>query len=90
MTFRGCFPPFFENIENILRLVFLMGKTYLFQINVNSDFFDVPIVNKIPFFRISVTIELGHSLLTLRYHELFETKIINFFSTKYHVYLLRG
>ena len=29
---------------------------------------------KILFFRVLVTVESGHSLLTVRYHELFETK----------------
>ena len=35
------------------------------------DSFDVNIGVKIPFFRVSVTIERGHSLLTVGYHELF-------------------
>ena len=37
-----------------------------------SDSFDVSIGIKIPFFRISVTIEPGHFLYIVRYHELFD------------------
>jgi hypothetical protein len=40
---------------------------------LKSDSFDVSIGIKIPFFRVSVTVEPGRSLLTVRYHELFET-----------------
>jgi hypothetical protein len=40
---------------------------------LKSDSFDVSIGIKIPFFRVSVTIEPGRSLLTVRYHELFES-----------------
>jgi hypothetical protein len=36
------------------------------------DSFDVSIGIRILFFRVSVTIEPGRSLLTVRYHELFE------------------
>ena len=39
---------------------------------LKSDSFDVSIGIKIPFFRVSVTIEPGRSLLTVRYHELFD------------------
>jgi hypothetical protein len=39
---------------------------------LKSDSFDVSIGIKIPFFRVSVTIELGRSLLTVRYRELFD------------------
>ena len=36
------------------------------------DSFDISIGIKVPYFRISVTIERGRSLLTVRYHELFD------------------
>ena len=36
------------------------------------DSFDVSIGIKIPFFRVSVTIKPSRSLLTVRYHELFD------------------
>jgi hypothetical protein len=39
---------------------------------LKSDSFDVSIGIKIPFFRVSVTIKPGRSLLTVRYHELFD------------------
>jgi hypothetical protein len=39
---------------------------------LKSDSFDVSIGIKIPFSRVSVTIEPGRSLLTVRYHELFD------------------
>jgi hypothetical protein len=44
----------------------LIGRTKLDEIYI----FEISI--KIPFSRVSVTIELGRSLLTVRYHELFE------------------
>ena len=37
------------------------------------DSFDVAIGIKIPFFRVSVTIEPGLSFTTVRYHELFDS-----------------
>ena len=40
---------------------------------LKSDSFDVSIGIKNPFSRVSVTIEPNRSLLTVRYHELFET-----------------
>ena len=40
---------------------------------LESDSFDVSIAIKNSFYRVSVTIEPGRSLLTVRYHELFET-----------------
>jgi hypothetical protein len=45
------------------------------ELKFNS--FDVSIGIKILFFRVSIAIEPGHSLLTVRYHELFdnETKV---------------
>jgi hypothetical protein len=54
-----------------------MGRTeldeiYIFEISIKILFFDVSIGIKIPFFRVSVTIEPGRSLLTVRYHELFD------------------
>ena len=39
---------------------------------LKSNCFDVSIYIKIPFSRVSVTIEPGRSLLTVRYHELFD------------------
>jgi hypothetical protein len=40
---------------------------------LKSDSFDASICIKIPFSRVSVTVEPGHSLLTVRYHELFDS-----------------
>jgi hypothetical protein len=53
-----------------------MGKTklyetYIFEIRIKIWFFDVPVGIKIPFFRVSVTIEPGSSLLTVYCHDLF-------------------
>jgi hypothetical protein len=48
-----------------------MKLTYL-KSALKSDAFDVSIGIKIPFSRDSVTIEPGRSLLTVRYHELFD------------------
>jgi hypothetical protein len=48
-----------------MKLIYLKSK-------LKSDSFDVSIAIKIPFFRVSVTIEPGRSLLTVRYHELFD------------------
>jgi hypothetical protein len=39
---------------------------------LKSDSFDISISIKIPFSRVSVTIESGRSLLTVRYHDLFD------------------
>ena len=39
---------------------------------LKSDSFYVSIGIKTPFFRVSVTIEPGRPLLTVRYHELFD------------------
>jgi hypothetical protein len=47
-------------------------ETYIFEISIKSYSFDVPIGIKIPFFRVSVTIEPGRSLLTVRCYELFD------------------
>jgi hypothetical protein len=49
-----------------------LDETYIFEINIKIWFFYVSIGIKIPFFRVSVTIEPSRSLLTVRYHELFE------------------
>ena len=38
--------------------------------------FDVTIGIEIPFLRVSVTIEPGRSLLTVRYHELFDCAVL--------------
>jgi hypothetical protein len=48
---------------------------------LKSDSFDVSIGIKIPFFRVSVTVEPGCSLLTVRYHELFDTLITFYLSS---------
>jgi hypothetical protein len=48
-----------------MKLIYLKSE-------LKSDSFDVSTGIKIPFFRVSVTIEPGRSLLTVRYHELFE------------------
>ena len=54
-----------------------MGKNKLEKIiylksKLNFNSFDVSIGIEIPFFRVSVTFEPGSSLLTVRYHELFD------------------
>ena len=61
---------------------------------LTSDSFDVSIGIKIPFFRVSVTIEPGRSLLTVNYQELFDTTkineavhLLNLFITQRHLYL---
>ena len=51
-----------------------LDETYIFEISKKSDSFDVSIGIKISFFRVSVTVEPGHSLLTVRYHELLDSK----------------
>ena len=57
-----------------------MGKTkldesYIFDISIKKiDSSDVSIGIKISFFRVSVTIQPGHSFLTVRCHELFNLK----------------
>jgi hypothetical protein len=48
-----------------MKLIYLKSE-------LKSDSFDVSIGTKIPIFRVSVTIEPGRSLLTVRYHELFD------------------
>jgi hypothetical protein len=53
-----------------------LDETYIFEIRNKSDSFDVSIGIKIPFFRVSVTIEPGCSLLTVRYHELFDYSLV--------------
>jgi len=50
-----------------MKLIYLKSE-------LKSDSFDVSIGIKIPFFRVSVTIEPGRSLLTVRYHELFDRR----------------
>ena len=54
-----------------------MGKiklddTHIFEVRIKSDSFDVSIGIKIPVFRVSVTIEPGRLLSTIRYQELFD------------------
>jgi hypothetical protein len=53
----------------------MMGKskldeTYIFEISIKYDSFDVSIGIKIPFFRVSVIIEPVRPLFIVRYHEL--------------------
>ena len=43
---------------------------------LKSDSFDISIGIKNPFSRVSVTIEPGRSLLTVRYHELFDINLV--------------
>jgi hypothetical protein len=50
-----------------MKLIYLKSE-------LKSDSFDVFIGIKIPFFRVSVTIEPGRSLLTVRYHGLFDSR----------------
>ena len=52
------------------------NETLYLKSELKSDSFDASIGTKIPFFRVSVTIEPGRSLLTVRYHELFEKQVI--------------
>ena len=40
-----------------------LDETYILKISIKCDSFDVTIGTKIPFFRVSVTIEPGRSLL---------------------------
>ena len=40
-----------------------LDEIYIFKISIKIQFFDVTIGIKIPFFRVLVTIEPGHSLL---------------------------
>ena len=49
-----------------------LHETYIFKISIKFYSFDVPIGIKITSFRVSVAVEPGHSLLRVRYHELFE------------------
>ena len=52
-------------------------KTYILEIVIKIQFFWY-IYCKIPFFfRISITIQPGRSLLSVRYHELFDTRQIH-------------
>jgi hypothetical protein len=48
-----------------MKLIYLKSalKSYSFNVSIGI---------KIPFFRVSVTIELGRSILTVRYYELFD------------------
>ena len=52
-----------------MKLIYLKSE-------LKYDSFYVSIGIKIPLFRVSVTIEPGRSLLTVRYHELFEKNAI--------------
>jgi hypothetical protein len=49
-----------------------LDENYIFDICIISDSFDVSIGIKNQFSRVSVTIEPGRSLLTVRYHELID------------------
>jgi hypothetical protein len=56
-----------------MKLIYLKSE-------LKSDSFDVFIGIKILFFRVSVTIEPGRSLLTVRYHELFDSYYLKMLS----------
>ena len=58
-----------------------LDETYIFEIRIKIWSFWLSVGIKIPFFRVSVTIELGRSLLTVRYHELFDIVILFYFIT---------
>ena len=49
-----------------------LDETYVFKSASKSDSFDVSIGIKFPFLRALVTIEPSRSILTVRYHELFD------------------
>jgi hypothetical protein len=49
-----------------------LNKIYTFEISIKIRFFWYIYWYQIPFFRVSVTIEPGCSLLTVHYHELFD------------------
>ena len=75
MTFRGCFPYFlklgkFSHACNFLWVRLNLMKLIYSKSKYNS--FEVTICIKIPFFKVSVTIEPGRSLFTVSYHKLFE------------------
>ena len=53
-----------------------LDETQVFEISIKIDFFMHLLVIKTPFFRVSATIESGSSLLTDRYHELFEKGLL--------------
>ena len=66
------FEFFFSQAFNFWWVQLSLMKLINLKSTLKSDYFDASIGIKIPFFTVSVTIELGHSLLTVRYHELFE------------------
>jgi len=78
MTFRGCFSKTgkFSQAHNFwwIRLN-LIKLTYLKSAS-KCNSFDVTIGIKILVFRVSVTIEPRHSLLTVRYHEMLDSDIV--------------
>ena len=58
-----------------------LDETYIFEISIkkfNSS--DVSIDIKLRFLRVSDTIEPGRSLLTVRYHELFDSQTYTHFT----------
>ena len=57
-------------------------ETYKLELIIKVRLFHVSIGIKILFFTVSVTIEPGHSLLTVRYHELSEKDK----NIQFHVY----
>ena len=56
-----------------------LDETYISKISIKSDSFDVSIGIKISFFRVSVTIKPGRSLLIICYHELFDATKLTYF-----------
>ena len=49
-----------------------LDETFIFRLTIKIRFFYISVGIKIPFFRVTVTIEPGRSLLRVRHHELFE------------------
>jgi hypothetical protein len=66
-----------------MKLIFLKSE-------LKSDSFDLSIGTKIPFFRVSVTIEPGRSLLTVRYHELLDTALNSMYIVHSTLFIATG
>ena len=49
-----------------------LNEIYISEISTIIQLFDISMGIKIPFFGVSVAIEPGYSLLTVRYHDLFD------------------
>ena len=52
-----------------------LDEAYIFEISIKFNCFDASIDIKFLFFRVSITFEPGRSLLTVRYHELWEATV---------------